>query len=125
MRNRCEGVNPEKVRRGGGRWYTCARRQQCDTRLGERGVSTRGPGLIESGDKEQAVTMEILMGCEGARSPASSRSNKERDASIRKSERSIVPMKPGNAGGGKGPRYRDSELTGNMPRHCADYAHEH
>ena len=125
MKSRCEGVNPEKVLSGKGRWDTTIRRQQCVTRHGKCDATTRGPGLIESDDNEQAVTMEILMWREGSRSVVPSRSNEEQGASIRKSERSVVPVKPGNSGGGKGPRYWDSESTANMPRHCADCAHDH
>ena len=125
MKNRREGANPEKERSGTGRRLTLARRQQCATRLGERDASTRGSGLIESDVNEHAVTMEILVRCEGKHSLAPSLSNEEQGASIRKSERPIRAVKSGNADRAKGPRYWDSESIENMPRHRADYAHDH
>jgi hypothetical protein len=125
MTNRRKGANPEKERSGTGRMLTLARRQQCATRPGKRDASTRGSGLIESDDNEHAVTMEIRMRCTGKHSLVSSLNNKERGASIRKSERPIRAEKSGNADRAKGPRYWDSEPMVNMPRHRADYAHDH
>lgn len=125
MINRREGVNPEKEYSGMGRRLTLTRRQQCATRSGECGASTRDSGLIESEDHEQAVTMEIPRRREGARSVVPSLNREEQGVSIGKSERPIRAEKPGNAGGAKGPRYGDSELMANMPRHCADSVHDH
>lgn len=124
MMSRREGANPEKARRGGGRWYTTTSRRQCGMRVGKHVASTRGSGLIESEVNEHAVTMEIPAWCDGVRSLASSLNSEKRSESVGKSERSVVPAKPGNAGGGKGPRYWDSEWIVNMPRHRADCVHD-
>ena len=117
MKNRREGADPEKAHRGVGRVVLRTRRQQCAARLGKRDTSTRGLGLTESDDNEHVVTMEILVRREGSRSLDPSPNNKERGASIRKSERPIGAEKSGNADGAKGPRYWDSESIANMPRH--------
>ena len=125
MVSRREGADPENAYFGTGRWFGWTSRQQCGVRVGEHAASTRGFGLIESDDNERAVTMEIPMQREGARSFVPSLISEERSASVGKSERSVVPVKPGNAGGGKGPRYWESESMVNMPRHRADCAHDH
>jgi hypothetical protein len=125
MKSRSKGADPEKAHPGMGRVVLLTRRQQYAAHFGKRDTSTRGLGLIESGDNEHAVTMEILMRCEGRHSPAPSLSNEGRDISIRKSERPIRAEKSGNADGAKGPRYWDSESMANMPRHRADSVHDH
>jgi hypothetical protein len=62
---------------------------------------------------------------EGAAQLPTSLNSEEGAGTARKSERPIVALKPGNAGGAKGRQYWDSESMANMPRHRADSVHDH
>ena len=62
---------------------------------------------------------------EGSVQLPTSLNSEEEVRAARKSESPIVAAKSGNSDGAKGRQYWDSESTANMPRHRADYAHDH
>jgi hypothetical protein len=62
---------------------------------------------------------------EGAAQPLTSLKSEEEVESVGKSEPSVVATKSGNSDGAKGRQYWDSESIANMPRHRADYEHDH
>jgi len=63
-------------------------------------------------EEDSNATRETLPGDEAQSQPDA---REGQAGSGRESERFIVPLKPGNAGGGKGPQFKTSVESGRQP----------